>query len=227
MEFIFKGSKFTVDDVADTIDGWVIKKSEAVRYSADVEIVKNFNNDFPNLTLIGDSVEEKYEFLTNVVSRNSKLLEWYTSQKLLYSDLAQLPLYAEKLISPEKFKNIQTDLTKISRVISASVSKKIAASVEYKEKVKELDRIEKIEINKIKGGDPVIKILSLDSSKLPLSLSMAIEGFKPTGDDSEKAENRKLYVREVLTQFKISLLKLVVEKPDIDIDELLDELSLK
>lgn len=225
--FDYNNETIVIPTISENLDQWTVIKSQAVQYSAAEVIVDNFNESFNNIQLSGETYEEKYEFLTKLVSRNSKLLEWYSAQKIKYSDLAQLPLFAKDLIEPKKFKSLQNDLTALSDVVKESVDQRILASNEYKKKLNLIDINEKRKISEIKSKDQVLKILSLNSSQLPLTLSLAIENFTPLGDTKLAAENKKIYVRETLTQFKIGLLKFLNDNPNTDIDDVIDKLGLK
>jgi hypothetical protein len=58
-------------------------------------------------------------------------------------------------------------------------------------------------------------------------MAAAIEQFNSNRDDPEFVDKKRLYVRELLTNYKISLLKLVKDNPSISIDDVIDELNLK
>lgn len=227
VQFKYGEKLIDVEDTSSVMDTWTVIQSETVEYSAASVIVKNFTEQFSSISLLGEDSDSKYEFLCKLVSRNSKLLEWYAAQKLKYSDLAQLPLFAKDLIKPEEFKSLQIEMTNISDIVKSSVDKRIEASKVYKVKLKQIDDEERKLINKIKGDDSVIKILTLNSSKLPLTLSLAIENFTPTGDSNKAAENKRIFVRETLIQYKVGLLKFIKNNPDTDIDDVVDKLGLK
>jgi hypothetical protein len=225
--FDINGIKLSVNDATENLDNWTVKKSEVVMYYKEEVIVKSFQAAFPHISLLGDSFEEKFQFIGGLVSRNEKLLEWFSLEKLKYSDLAQLPSYLKDFIEPKQFANLQEKVSSVNSVISDYTARRTIAAKEYQNKLKQIDNEMNLKVKAIKGEDKIIKVLTLTSQSLPLSMAAALERYNANTDDADFADKKKLYVRELLTNFKVSLLKLIKEDPDIDIDLIISELSLK
>jgi hypothetical protein len=225
--FDINGIKLSVNDATESLDNWTVKKSEVVMYYKEEVIVKSFQAAFPHISLLGDSYEDKFQFIGGLVSRNDKLLEWFSLEKLKYSDLAQLPSYLKDLIEPKKFSELQEKVSNVNRTISYYSARRSVAAKEYQQKLKDIDNEMILKVNSIKGEDKIIKVLTLTSQSLPLSMAAALERYNTNSSDADFADKKKLYVRELLTNFKVSLLKLIKEDPDIDIDLIISELSLK
>lgn len=225
--FDINGVKLSVSDAADKLDDWTVKKAEVVTYAKEEVIVKSFEKSFPHIALMGNSYQEKFEFLGNLVSRNDRLLEWFTLEKLSYSELAQLPSYLTDLVEPKKFRDIQEKISSVNDVISDFTIRRNAAAEEYHEKLRKIDLEMNQKVKEIKGEDKIIKVLTLTSQSLPLSMAAALERYNSNTSDVDFADKKQLYVRELLTNFKVSLLKLIKDDPDIDIDSIINEVSLK
>lgn len=226
-KFNFGDAFINVADIGSKIESWTIKESETIISDVEEVIVNEFVKDFPRIKLPEGTINEQYTLITKLVSRNSSLLEWYAAKKLVYSESKQLPKYLEGFVNPKEFNKIQEQLTSISDVVKDSVSKRQIASDNYKQKLKAIDDEESKRIGDIVRDNQVLKILLLDSSKLPLTLSLAIENYTPVDDVDDVAQNKRLYVRETLIQYKIALLKYLKENPNADIDKIVNELGLK
>lgn len=226
-KFNFGDAFINVADIGSKIESWTIKESETIISDVEEVIVSEFVKDFPRIKLPEGTINEQYTLITKLVSRNSSLLEWYAAKKLVYSESKQLPKYLEGFVDPKEFNKIREQLTSISDVVKESVSKRQIASDNYKQKLKAIDAEESERIGKIVRDNQVLKILLLDSSKLPLTLSLAIENYTPVDDVDDVAQNKRLYVRETLIQYKIALLKYLKENPNADIDKIVNELGLK
>lgn len=226
-KFDYQGSIIEIPDASDKMDEWVVKVAETTTYSKEIVIVKSFNDSFPNIKLLGNNDNEKFEYLSKLVSRSDKLLQWFTLEKLKYSELSQLPSYLTDLVDPKEFKGIQEEITTVNDTISEYTLKRRKATEKYKSELKTLDdEMNSIIDSKIKDNK-VIKILTLTSQSLPLCMVNAIESYNAQTSDSDFEEKKKLYGRELLTKFKVKLLELIKEKPDLDLDMLIDDLSLK
>lgn len=225
--FKYQNKDLVVSDVPEKLDDWIIKKSEVFEYSKDEEIVKAFIKKFPTMKLLGDTFEEKFDFLTNVVSRNSKLLEWFANEKIKYAELAQLPKYLKTHVEPAEFAVLKDEVKTVNDILAEDAQIRSDLAKEYNRKLKDADNKLKTKLNEIKSNNDVLKIVTLTSQSLPLSMALSIEEFNVKTNDSEFSDKKKYYVREMLINYKIALLKLIKENPDIDLDLVLDELTLK
>jgi hypothetical protein len=226
-KFDINGKIFSVSDAIEKLDDWTVKKAEVVQYCKEEVIVKAFEEKFPHISLLGDSFESKFEFIGGLVSRNENLLEWFSLEKLKYSELAQLPSYLKDLIEPKQFVDLQEKVSNINLVISDYTARRAVAAKEYQDKLSKIDAEMKGKVNFIKGEDKIMKVLTLTSQSLPLSMAAALERYNVKSTEVDFADKKKLYVRELLTNFKVSLLKLIKEDPDIDIDYIISEITLK
>lgn len=226
-EFDVNGHKLTVSNAVDKLDDWKVKKAQINSYEKQEVIVKAFEEEFNHIKLLGDDYLSKFEFLTKVCSRNSRLLEWFAHQKLIYSELAQLPNYLNDVIDPNEYQDIKEKVFSVNKTIAKFSNQRIQAAEDYKKHLADIDKNLDKELDAIKSNNKILKVLTLTSQSLPLTMAIALEEFNSKTDSSDFEEKKKLYVRELLTEFKISLLKLIKEKPEIDIDKLIADISLK
>lgn len=226
-KFEYNKNEIIVDEVSDKIDDWVVKKSEVIEYSKDKVIVEAFEKQFPQIKILGNTETEKFDYITNLVSRSDKLLQWFALEKIKYSELAQLPSYLNNVVNEKEFKTIQKKITSVNNVISDYAKERTELTAKYKSDLKRIDERMNSSINEKIGNDKIVKVLTLSSQSLPLSIVNAIESYNAKTSDSDFDEKRKLYGREMLTKFKVAILKKINENPDIDVDDLIDKISLK
>lgn len=225
--FKYKDQTITVDNASDSIDDWIVKEAEVIKYSKESVITESFIKQFPHIAVLGDTYEEKFDYVTNLVSRSDKLLQWFAIEKIKYSNLSQLPNYLDGLVEPSEFKHIQENITSINKSISDFSDRRKKATEKYKQELRLIDKEERTVVDNKINSNKIIKVLTLTSQSLPLSMVSAIESYNAQTTDTNFDEKKKLYGRELLTKFKVSLLKAIKDNPDIDLDSLIDELSLK
>lgn len=214
------GNVFTVDNNEINYEDWTVIKQESYKLSKSELVLAKFRKDFSAFQI------DDYEMLTRVCSRSSKLTEWLINANLIFSDEAQLPLFLKDIVEPKQFNSLQTDLTKINKVISDYSIKKRDLAERYKNDLKRLDNEEEIDVNKIKSKDKLLTVLSLNSTCLPLTLQLQIEKYVPK-DKENMQESREMYGRESLIQYKKMLCKIVMEIEDVDIKKIIDDNQLK
>ena len=222
-----KLGEINIDNFADTIDEWIIKKSEVFEYSKETEIVKSFKETFGHIAILGSTDSEKFDYITKLVSRSESLSVWFAFEKIKYSQLSQLPSYLKDLVSPSEFIVSQKRISSVNDTVSSYVNKKLNITNKYKAELSKIDEEAAIAIKKVIGDDKIVKILTLTSQSLPLTLINAIESYNSKTDDSNFEEKKSLYGREMLVKFKVALLTLIKNNEKIDIDELIKDLSLK
>jgi hypothetical protein len=82
-------------------------------------------------------------------------------------------------------------------------------------------------ISKTIGADNTMKIVSLSTDALPLSIQMRIQSYMANSEDADVADNRRRLAQEYLAKFKTELIILDKIKPIANIDALIDEIALK
>jgi hypothetical protein len=225
--YSYKDHEFSVSDAVSLLDDWKVVKAQVSSYEKQEVIVKAFESQFPDLKLLGSDSYEKFEFLTKLCSRNASLIEWFAGQKLIYSELAQLPNYLKDVVDPSEFQLLKEKIFDVNKVIAEYSDKRLRASENYNKQMKLIETDLNKAVDAIKANNKVLKVLTLTSQSLPVSMAIALESYNAKTDSSDFEEKKKLYVRELLTEFKISLLKLISKDPEIDIDALIKDISLK
>jgi arsenate reductase-like glutaredoxin family protein len=214
------GKTYSVKDPDGNFKDWTVIKQESFKLDKSTLILDKFKKDFPQYKI------DDYEFLTRACSRSKEMTQWLINANLEYADEAQTPLFAKDIIEPGHFKQLQSKITEISKVISKQSLKKRELADKYKSDLKDLENEEKILVNKIKGDDKYVKILSLNSTYLPFTLQIQIEGYVPK-DKENLQESRDVFARETLIQYKRTLCQMVKDNPKVDIDGVIESNLLK
>jgi hypothetical protein len=207
-----------IDDISENSDDWKTIKSESFRPNRETYILEKFQKEFPSQKV------SDYNLLTKLASRNKTLTEWLANVSLFYSKDVEVPRYLTEVIKPDEYVILEKEIVKYNQQLSSESKELEKASQNYKETIKDISKKYKIEKDKI-TENKVIKILTLNQTDLPLTLALQIENFTPATIDD--APTRRAYAREVLINFQLTLIKIVQEKPSINIDELLSELNGK
>lgn len=219
-EFKYDGETIKVAQPGSNFKDWVIIEQESLSYNKGDKILERWNNDFPHFKM------DDYEKLTEACSRTRKFSEWLTMANLEYSNFAQLPKFLDGEVSPEIFQEKQTKLNSINKTVSKFSKEKKELSEKYKIDLREIENTEKKEVDKILNKDKILKVLAMNSTRLPFSLQLNIQGYTPS-DTKNNQESRQSYGREVLIQYKKALIQTINRLPDVDIDALIDANELK
>lgn len=227
MKFESDFGVLNVNDPAISEDGWITIQSQSVVYNKAEFVVEAFNRDFPGYNVLGYNIDEKFNFVTELCSRQPALREWYALTSLAYSDTTQLPLYLKESVAPDHYKRIQDKLLEMKDDLAQIVRARVELAEKYTEDLKRLKIEEQNIIKRSLGVDNVLKIVNLSTECLPLSIQMMIQGYNPKDHDLDVADSRRRIAQEYLAQFKIGLLKLNDENPNLDVDKLIEHLQLK
>lgn len=220
-DVIFKQNGITVECPDVDENNWTVVKEESIEYNKGQYILDAFNVDFPQFKV------NSYEQLVRVASRSKKLTEWLLNANIQYSDSTQLPLFLEGLVEPAEYKKVTQDMQSVKRIISEGSQERQLCAEKYKKAVQEIEAKEEEKLRKLKTDKTLLKILTLNSQYLPLTLQLSIEGYKSTIGSATVEESRKVYGREILIQYKQALVQAYVNNPDIDIDGIIEANELK
>lgn len=218
------GVEYTVGDTVNGVkmnlpnqleDEWIAVKQESIEFDRASYVLEQFKNDYPDIE-VGEDIKLVY----SLCSRSTALNTWLASVNLKFSDYTQLPLYLSSLIEPTKFKVIKEEISEVRKIVASSSSKRLDAAKKYQAEIAKIDKEEASLLQAKKKDNPILKVLTMNSTRLPLSLQLQIEKYVPTVTDDEAA-SRKVYAREMLIQYKIGLIKMIKQKPDIDIEAII------
>lgn len=218
-EFKLSIGEVIIPGVPDKIDDWIIIKDEKYRPDKDKFILDQFKKDYPHVPVI--NCQQVY----NLGSRSSVIAEWLGRNNVQYSLIQETPTYFRDLVGAESFKNLSNKIQKINKIQLEKAREEEAASIEYKNKIKEINLKYSSLINKEKEYNKELKVLTLNSTALPLTIQLAIENYVP-GDDATSPD-KKSFAREMLIRYKQSLINLIKQNPSINIDEVIDEFAVK
>lgn len=218
-----------ISDIIDHVDvndttKWVTIRSESVELNRAEFIVNKFIETFPDITLPKDN-NKAYELIGRLASRTDVIADWLANTSVLFSDEAQTPAYLLKFINPKTFKTVQGDITNYNRIARRESDEAIKASTKYSDEVKMIRQKYNKERKKLRDISNYVKILTIPSTKLPLTVQLAIENFTPY--DVQSAVSKLQYARELLTDYKIFLLEQLRDNPRLDIDAVVEANCLK
>lgn len=212
--FTSLGYDFNVS-VSDKIEDWLIIKDEKYRPDRGNFILENFNKDFPQIK-VGDDVQKVY----SLCGRSTVLIEWLAKKNLEYALIQGEPTFYRDEIKVDVYKKVSDELLANSSRSKLRSQEELSAAEEYKYK---MDKISK----KYSDYNFIMKesrVISMNSTELPLTLQLAIENYTPASDDSP---NRRSFARELLINYKLKLIKIINEKPDVDIEALIKDAYVK
>lgn len=214
--FIFENDGYEVD-FAVNVDPtkWLIIADEQYRPDRGAFVMSRFKEDYPNIN-IGDNISKVYA----LCSRSAALNEWLAIQNLDYALIQNEPTFYRDTIDPDRFKLVSEELQDSSSRSRNRSSEELAAAVKYKA---EMDKIEK-KYSSFKFKIKEARVISMNTTELPLTLQLAIENYTPASDDSP---NRRSFAREILINYKLGLLKIIKEEPGIDIEKFIKDTYTK
>jgi hypothetical protein len=204
----------------ETLDNWVVVKQQSIKYVKGDIILEKFNKDFPH------AVVDSYDVICELASRSTKISEWLVNANTVYSELAEMPLYLDGLVEPKIYKGLTHDIQRINETIGSFSQSRQQLAEKYKNELKVLEKKEKEAINKIKGDNKFLRVLTLNTTSLPLTLQLMINGYSPSNSENLQ-ESQKVFAREMLINYKVSLIKKIIEDPNFKIDIVIDDNQLK
>lgn len=214
---IIAGGVLKVEAPKVNSSDWLIKREESLRPEKKDFVLKAFNKRFPDIKV--KDADQVY----NLCSRSKLLNEWLSNTNLLYVDQVKIPAYAIDLLDTSKVKECYEIITEINDKNSLKAAAIKALSDTFKENLRKIEDNKDYKCDKQLTNE--VKVLILNTTDLPLTLQLAIENFTPAKND--EFPDTRAYAREMLFQFKKSLFKLIKEKPEINIDNVINELKEK
>lgn len=212
-----------VDDInVNDPKSWKTIQQEDYRPDRNDFILKAFKKKFPKHANAVNSIET----VNNLASRSKTINNWLVSAGIEYVLEVQAPQYLKDLVDPKEYKDASEDLAELNKLATKRSLEEQLVVKEYKDKIAKIEeKYDKLTESAKKSN--VVKILSLNSTSLPITLQLMIENYSPSVTSS--SPDKKTYAREILVNFKISLLKYFTKKEnkDVDINEFLTEISEK
>jgi hypothetical protein len=219
----------TIDiaDPSEDQNNWIIIKSQSVTFDKSEFFIKEFTKDFSNYKLLGSSDYEKFTFLSELCGRMPAMTKWFAATSIKYSDTTQLPLYLKQGVAPDVYNRVQKGLLTIKKEQADIVDERDKLAKQY---AKDLEALKIKEANIVKktiGDDNILKIVSLTTECLPLSIQMKIQSYMANSSDADVADNRRRLAQEYLALFKSELININNKSRINDIDALIEEIQLK
>lgn len=199
-------------------DDWVTIKDESQLPDRKGFIVDKFKDAFPDTKLDSD-VDKAYDQIGRLASRSYVINKWLITANLDYALDAQTPSYLLPYIKPDEFKILQTNITKLGKLAAEESEEINKAAIEYKKRLDSIrDKYSK-DRDRLEGSNTFLKVLTVPSTYLPLTLQLAIENYTP--QNVQNSPTKRAYARELLTDYKIYLLQCLQNNPDLDIDKVI------
>lgn len=175
---------------------WYATKNDDYKPDRKAFVEKRFEEEFGEF--------HDYNKVTNLVSRSEALQEWYARVIEDYILEVDVPQYFKELITPEKYKELSEKVSEYN-VNNRNESAELTTCAEkYKEKVKAIKDKYKPKFDAL-NKDALVRILTLDSSKLPLGLQLQLDNYTPSDESDPKTAS--IVAREMLIRYKIDLLE--------------------
>jgi hypothetical protein len=200
-------------------ENWYTIQQQSFTVDKSEYILEAFKKDFPHVKVAD------FDQLQLVLSRSSKLQEWYALKSLAFTDAIQLPVAYKDLFKPSDYKSYFEDIQEYKGNLAKESSEIELLSNKFTEDLNKIkDRYKKLN-DEIIDKNKFYPIITINGQDLPLSLQLEIEQYTPkTGDVTQQ---RSLYGREMLINYKRALIQKVQEKPEIDVLELIEGMKLK
>lgn len=193
------GREYTVD-VDDNPDSWLIINDELYRPDRSAFILEKFNESFPHIDVKNDA-----KLIYSLCSRSSSLSEWLAQVNLEYASIQNEPTFYRDYIEPKRYEKVSKELTEYSRKVKLRAEEELKAAEEFRLK---MDLINK-KYSNIKFTYPESRVISMNTTELPLTLQLAIENYTPADDSTP---NQRAYARETLINYKLTLIDLINSK---------------
>lgn len=200
-------------------DNWYVIQQESFTINKEDFVLRKFREDFPKLDVLD------YAQFELVLNRSAKLQEWYSITSLLYTDSIQLPVAYKDLFNPTEYQGYFKDMQKYKGNLAKESLEIEELSSKFKQDVKDVKN-KYYKLNKeIIDTNKYYPIITLNGTQLPLSIQIEIEKYTPK--DGDITQQKSLYAREYLINYKRFLIQKVKENPDIDIIGLIEEMQVK
>lgn len=213
VELDFDGSKVKVELPKKTTDEWVVVLSESLEVDRSAFMMSEWNKSYGKKFKVKD-----FDQLSKICSTNTDLIEWWSLTSLRYSRLTQVPLHLKGQVDPDEFMTISEVISEINKVNSEKQSKINEVTRELSARRNKIEEDAKEEIRKLKSNNVIVKILTVNTQDLPISILLQIDNFNPKENPDVMKD---LFAREMLINYKKALIQLVKNKPDIDIDDVI------
>lgn len=162
------------------------------------------------------------DLIYKLVGRNDAVKEWLVETNAKYEISVQCPQYFKEYMSDEEYKDLSKEINIYNSLNREEAEDIRVLSENYKKELNKISNKYKVKKDAI-TTNPRLRVLTLNSTKLPISLSLAIENYTPK--DLTDLNSKRTYARETLIRYKQVLLQCI--KDGKDVDALINDLSSK
>lgn len=217
VNFELKGAdiSLTIDKVSADSKDWQIVETENYRPDKAKYVEDKWKESFPKQPNLS------YGKISSLASRSRLINDWLISTNASYATAVAPPLWLQKEITPDEYSRAINKVQAISSLAADRAKLEAQAAAEYKGKLKKIEKDFNDGMEKAKANDNIAKILTIQSTDLPVSLQLSIDNYTPKAQ--EGAPDQRAFAREVLTSYRISLIKYVKANPKCDIQEIINK----
>jgi hypothetical protein len=227
MKIEYSSGTINISEPSPDQSDWTVIKSQSISFDKNQFYIDAFKEDFPDYTILGSNDLDKFTFLSELCARNPAMTKWFAAVSIKYSNTTQLPLYLKDRVTPDAYVRVQKGLLKLKDELAEIVKERNDLAVKYTADLERLKSKERNVVKKTIGDDNILKIVSLTTTSLPLSIQMKIQSYMANSPDADIADNRRRLAQEYLAIFKTELLDINSVTPIKDLDALIEEIQLK
>lgn len=219
-----KIGNYEISEPSINEDDWLSIKNEEYLPDKNLFIFEKFAEDYPEIAskIHGDNIDDKANKVYSLASRSAVVAQWLSNANLLYSLDAQTPTYYKEFIDPKDFKEVSVKISTLNKINSDQSNKLALAAKEYQEKIRKIQDEAVNSAKKLVANDRLIRILTVPTTSLPISIQLAIENYTPKDNE---APTQKAYAREYLIAYKTFLLKQLKQDKNFDVEAAIDSLK--
>lgn len=209
--------KIKVVGPATDPNSWLINREDSLRPEKETFIFDAFRRDFNHIEVT--DVDQVYK----LCSRSKHLVKWLAIENAKFVLKVKVPTYISDNIDPDEYTIVEKEINTYNKLQTQKAKEVEEIVARFK---RDMDRIENSSAYKLLDkAHPVTKIMLINSSDLPISISFAIENY--TFEGVGNYPDQKQYAREMLIRYKSALVEAWDLDPTIDIDKLIGENRVK
>lgn len=219
MKFSFNGNNIEVSSPGTDSKQWKITVESEYRPDRSGFVLNKFKKDFSDINV--SSADEVYA----LCSRSKLLNQWLAGVNSEYACSTAVPQYLKDLVNIDVFGKVKKEIEQISNESSKHAEELSKAADDYKNKVARLNKEYEDKVISKTKNDPILRVLTMNTTELPITIQLAIENYTPSKDPG--SPTRRDYAREMLINYKQSLIKLINDKKLTSIDDVIKGLGKK
>lgn len=197
---------------------WNTSKEEVYRPDKGKFILNFFRDKLPAMKF--DNVEQCYK----LCSRNKSAASILADANGEYASIEKMPQFYRDTITSSEYNRISGKIREANSIQSSLAESLNNENIKYRAAIRELQDEADSKLSKL-FSDKLLRVVALSSQELPATLGRIIDDYSPVNDVTYPSQ--QALAKELLVNYKVALLAKLKENPNIDIDMLIEENSLK